>query len=160
MKMKKRQKEVRDGDAVMKTCLQNLSSTQKHREPECTMLEKSLLLRCLSFFLLEPFPLCCLYREASLARSLVIQLPLGVGQWRAPEKDRRQDGRQVRLFFSPCSLLQGLPQADRVPLPMITLPGRQLFPHLSHSYFWGPFLPASSGLAVTTSREPARLGVP
>lgn len=55
MKMKKRRKEVRDGDVVMSTCPQNLSSTQKHGEPKCAMSEKSLLVRCLSFFLLEPF---------------------------------------------------------------------------------------------------------
>lgn len=53
-KMKKRWKEIRDGDAVIKTCLQNLSSTQKYCEPKCNV-RKSLLARCLSFFLLEPF---------------------------------------------------------------------------------------------------------
>lgn len=90
MEMKQRRKEVRDGDAVMKTCLQNLSSTRKPHEPKRTMSEKSLLVRCLSFFtsraILHSFPLYSLYREASLVRPLVIQLPLAVGQWKTPEK--------------------------------------------------------------------------
>ena len=39
MKMKKRRDEVRDVDSVIKTCLQNLSSTMKHCEPKHTVSE-------------------------------------------------------------------------------------------------------------------------
>lgn len=103
MKMKKRRKEVRDGDAVMKTCLQNLSSIQKPREPKRTMSEKALLVRCLSFFtsraILHSFPLCSLYREASPVRPLVIQLPLVVGQWKTPEKKGERMKGQWGCFF-------------------------------------------------------------
>ena len=91
---------------------------------------KSLFVRCLSFFLLDPlstlfhFALCT-GREASLSRFLVDHLPFAAGKWRAPEKDGRENEMEVRLFF-PLSPLSGLAVTSPGVLPASLMVSLQL----------------------------------